>query len=238
MSVRIRNDVSFTCDEQRLHEILEAIQYDNNGKNYEYGIGTIDFNKIIPVSKRKDRYNAWNTDCEAIQCSYYGGHTITFDTDDNVEPVIQKLSSMFEGVQLTYSWNGDSWNRCCGYAKYENGVYLEGYYYDFNDYVGVPVAIPDGFGSDIDETIISFIPELVGVDRNDHNAIKAYALKEFQESSSLTPDSSGVQFCNKVNLVKHLDAFPPEAYDDNDEPYYNPYASKVSHVCADDEFPF
>ena len=33
----------------RLLEILSAIQYDDNGKNSQFGIGTIDFNKIVPI---------------------------------------------------------------------------------------------------------------------------------------------------------------------------------------------
>ena len=47
MSNHIHNSIAFFCDDNRLTEILEAIQYDNDGTNHEHGIGTIDFNKII-----------------------------------------------------------------------------------------------------------------------------------------------------------------------------------------------
>ena len=49
MPNHVRNTVYFDCDEARLREILEAIQYDNSAEHDEYGIGTLDFNKIIPM---------------------------------------------------------------------------------------------------------------------------------------------------------------------------------------------
>ena len=43
MANNITNELTFTkCSSKRCREILEAIQMD------EYGIGSIDFNKIIP----------------------------------------------------------------------------------------------------------------------------------------------------------------------------------------------
>ena len=49
MANHIHNSIAFFCDDNRLTEILEAIQCDNDGTNLKYGIGTIDFNKIIPM---------------------------------------------------------------------------------------------------------------------------------------------------------------------------------------------
>ena len=50
MPNHVINHVSFTdCTPARRREILEAIQYDDNGENEYHGIGTIDFNKIIPM---------------------------------------------------------------------------------------------------------------------------------------------------------------------------------------------
>ena len=55
MPNHVINHVSFTdCTPARRREILEAIQYDDNGENEYHGIGTIDFNKIIPMPESLD----------------------------------------------------------------------------------------------------------------------------------------------------------------------------------------
>src|ERR1035437_1144218 len=43
MANHVRNILNFDCDEVKLKEILESIQND------EFGIGSIDFNKLIPM---------------------------------------------------------------------------------------------------------------------------------------------------------------------------------------------
>ena len=43
MPNHVENHIEFSGDEQRISAMLEQI------KNDEYGIGTIDFNKIIPM---------------------------------------------------------------------------------------------------------------------------------------------------------------------------------------------
>ena len=55
MANHIHNSVTFFCDDNRLTEVMEAIRCDNDGDNINYGIGTIDFNKIIPVSNTNRR---------------------------------------------------------------------------------------------------------------------------------------------------------------------------------------
>lgn len=54
MANNIQLSVTFLCDEARLQEILEFIQCDYAGEDSEYGIGTIDFNKIVPMPKSLD----------------------------------------------------------------------------------------------------------------------------------------------------------------------------------------
>lgn len=49
MPNHVRNTVHFDCDEERLKEILAAIQYDDDGERLQHGAGTLDFNKIIPM---------------------------------------------------------------------------------------------------------------------------------------------------------------------------------------------
>lgn len=49
MPNHVRNTIHFDCSEERLREILEAIQYDDNDDHRECGLGTIDFNKVISM---------------------------------------------------------------------------------------------------------------------------------------------------------------------------------------------
>lgn len=51
MPNHVRNIINFDCSEERLREILEAIQYDKSDFHENTGIGTLDFNKIIPMPK-------------------------------------------------------------------------------------------------------------------------------------------------------------------------------------------
>ena len=63
MPNHVINHVSFTdCTPARRREILEAIQYDDNGENEYHGIGTIDFNKIIPMPESLDIESGTRTD--------------------------------------------------------------------------------------------------------------------------------------------------------------------------------
>lgn len=43
MPNHVENIIALKCDERKIREMLEAI------KNDDYGLGTVDFNKIIPM---------------------------------------------------------------------------------------------------------------------------------------------------------------------------------------------
>lgn len=49
MPNHVSNTITFECDEQRLRKILNAIKYDDSSGMEHTGIGTLDFNKIIPM---------------------------------------------------------------------------------------------------------------------------------------------------------------------------------------------
>ena len=75
MPNHVINHVSFTdCTPARRREILEAIQYDDNGENEYHGIGTIDFNKITPMPESLNIECGSNTDdgINLYLTSYYG----------------------------------------------------------------------------------------------------------------------------------------------------------------------
>ena len=48
------NSITFMCNKHRLNEILEAIQYNYDGERRECGIGTINFEKILPIPASLD----------------------------------------------------------------------------------------------------------------------------------------------------------------------------------------
>lgn len=51
MPNHVKNTLIFNCDERKLNEILAAIQYEKEDDLVDYGIGTFDFNKVIPMPK-------------------------------------------------------------------------------------------------------------------------------------------------------------------------------------------
>lgn len=62
MPNHVINRVEFECSEERLKEILSAICYDEDSQRTQTGIGTIDFNKIIPMPPSLDIECGSNTD--------------------------------------------------------------------------------------------------------------------------------------------------------------------------------
>ena len=54
MPNHVINRLEFDCPEERRKEILSAICYDDSTESERTGIGTIDFNKIIPMPPSLD----------------------------------------------------------------------------------------------------------------------------------------------------------------------------------------
>ena len=49
MPNHVQNKLTFECSEERLREILTTICYDKESNNEDIGLGTFDFNKVIPT---------------------------------------------------------------------------------------------------------------------------------------------------------------------------------------------
>lgn len=88
MPNHVINHVSFIdCSPERRREILEAIKYDDNGKNEYHGIGAIDFNKIIPMPESLNIESGSRTDHGIELCltaanplvDYFGDNKMTSD---------------------------------------------------------------------------------------------------------------------------------------------------------------
>jgi len=131
MANNITNILRIDADEARVREILEAIQQD------EFGIGSIDFEKINPMPEGEDWYSwrssadNWNTKWNAYGYKSLppyqpGSGEIQFFTAwSRPKPVIRQLSEMFPDAHFFHQWADEDIGQNVGEALYENGFCLE-----------------------------------------------------------------------------------------------------------------
>lgn len=141
MPNNITNKVQINASDDKIKEILEAIKYDDKP------LGTIDFEKIIPIpdnifrgdlgpnERAKYGENNWHDFCTKFWGSkwnsyssgeYNGGNEISFETAwSRVKPIMQKLSEMFPDVSFEYSWADEDFGMNTGSIVYENGEIME-----------------------------------------------------------------------------------------------------------------
>ena len=274
MSNNIQVSVTFLCEDNRLQEILEFIQCDYVGDDSEHGIGTIDFNKIVPMPESLDIESGSKTD-EGIQlyltainpaADYYGtekfslskfqklmenerfqkvvpltpeqienlrskwsmdellsygkicvnnicdygaptwyqwccknwgtkwnaydfhytpgSHTISFTTANDIpDPVFEKLSTLYEDVEIGLSWGG-YWAGGCGEVRFKNGDCILDEFYDYYD---ITIDIPAALGYKHDYYGLCFVPEQFGVSRNNFPDVATCALRfAIEEAPSKT----------------------------------------------------
>ncbi len=140
MPNHIINRLRFDADDKTVKEMLEKIKQD------EFGVGSIDFNKIIPMpddifrgnlgSAERELYRdsnmiSWRVDCWATKYNSYGyecmtqpfeGNEITFFTAWSAPtPVIEKLSEMFPGVEIEHLWADEDFGYNCGAVTWRGG---------------------------------------------------------------------------------------------------------------------
>ena len=143
MPNNITNILTFTdASEKQIAEVLESI------KNDKLGIGSVDFNKIIPMPPEIFRGNLgqeerelygknnwydwsvanWGTKWNAYDFDYGNyepykeGNQIKFLTAwTRPEPVIQKLSELFPEIQIFHEWADEDVGMNVGEVLYEGG---------------------------------------------------------------------------------------------------------------------
>lgn len=142
MPNHIMNRIRFECGEEKLKEILTAIQCDEqNAVNDQFGIGTIDFNKIIPTPENiyrgplgarerelygKNNWYDWNIENWGTKWNAYSfsheENEITFHTAWSApHPILEQLTCMFPGVYITHEWADEDIGNNCGQKEYLNG---------------------------------------------------------------------------------------------------------------------
>ena len=134
MPNHITNIVAVSGDEERIQAMLKEIQND------EYGVGSVDFNKIIPMPDDIDSYN-WCIANWGSKCNSYGYTADTGFKDGKLtfltawsapHPILQKLSEMFPEIEITHEWADEDIGTNCGRYAYYDGERTEEYYPESN----------------------------------------------------------------------------------------------------------
>ena len=137
MPNHVKNIVTLEGDTEKIQQILEKI------KNDEYGIGTVDFEKILPMpsfvpeSQVIDwrrfswgtKWNAYDYQPDIDYGEKYGqSGVLEFLTAWSApHPVMEKLSQMFPEIEFTHEWADEDLGMNCGRRSYSGGERIEKY---------------------------------------------------------------------------------------------------------------
>ena len=147
MPNHITTRIKITGDPEAVKRVLNKI------KNDEFGMGTIDFEKIIPMPKNifkgnlgvRERELYGNNNWYDWSIANWGTKWNAYGFDPNTDyskekelkfltawsaphPVIAKLSEMFPSVKLEHEWADEDIGMNCGRHVYYDGERIEEYY--------------------------------------------------------------------------------------------------------------
>lgn len=147
MPNHITTRIKITGDLEAVKRVLNKI------KNDEFGMGTIDFEKIIPMPKNifkgnlgvRERELYGNNNWYDWSVANWGTKWNAYGFDPNTDyskekelkfltawsaphPVIAKLSEMFPSVKLEHEWADEDIGMNCGRHVYYDGERIEEYY--------------------------------------------------------------------------------------------------------------
>lgn len=147
MPNHITTRIKITGDPEAVKRVLNKI------KNDEFGMGTIDFEKIIPMPKNifkgnlgvRERELYGNNNWYDWSAANWGTKWNAYGFDPNTDyskekelkfltawsaphPVIAKLSEMFPSVKLEHEWADEDIGMNCGRHVYYDGERIEEYY--------------------------------------------------------------------------------------------------------------
>lgn len=151
MPNHITNRIKLNGEDADIHKLMEDI------KNDEFGLGTIDFEKVIPMPDNiyrgslgpaeeklygKNNWYDWSLANWGTKWNAYGyneGEDYSCNKDSlrflsawsAPHPVIQKLSEMFPCVKIEHEWADEDIGANCGRRTYYNGERIEEYYPDY-----------------------------------------------------------------------------------------------------------
>ena len=142
MPNHVENRLTFDCSRERLQEILTAVSRDQDKEvDGKFGVGTFDFEKVIPMPEdiyrgnlgpaerelygKKNWYDwsVWNWGTKWNSYSNrFDGDTLYFHTAWAApHPVIEKLSEQFPDVRISHRWADEDLGCNCGERDYQDG---------------------------------------------------------------------------------------------------------------------
>lgn len=136
MPNHVQNIVEFSCDDETLKKILEAIQKDNDGENRDFGPGTIDFDKLIPMPPEylNDgrwydwRWDHWGTKWNSYDNCYNEDRRIEFLTAwSPPHEIMEELARRFPEAGFLHRWADEDIGSNVGQREYEHGECVEIY---------------------------------------------------------------------------------------------------------------
>ncbi|MBP0972772.1 MAG: hypothetical protein J5851_02565 [Oscillospiraceae bacterium] len=152
MPNHVQNRITLDGDSERIAALLETI------KNDKHGIGSIDFQKIIPMptniyrsdlgQEERERYGEnnwydwsiehWHTKWPAYgydeDFSYTPGEPLTFLTAWSApHPILEKLAELFPEIEITHEWADEDIGNNCGRCSYLGGERTEEWTPDFEE---------------------------------------------------------------------------------------------------------
>ena len=130
MPNHITNIVAVSGDESRVQSMLKEIQTD------EYGVGSVDFNKIIPMPDDVDSHywrianwgTKWNSYGYTADTGFKDGKLTFLTAWSAPHPVLEKLSEMYPDIKFEHEWADEDIGMNCGRYVYFDGERIEEYY--------------------------------------------------------------------------------------------------------------
>ena len=146
MPNHVTNVISFSGDKSRISAMLKEIQND------EQGIGSVDFEKILPMPdtvyngslgiRERELYGEnnwydWRIGNWGTKWNSYGYTENTNFQDGKIKfltawsaphPILQKLSEMFPDVKMEHEWADEDVGMNCGRYVYYDGERVEEYF--------------------------------------------------------------------------------------------------------------
>ena len=130
MPNHITNIIAVSGDERRIQAMLKEIQID------EYGVGSVDFNKIIPMPDDMDSHNwcianwgtKWNSYGYTVDTGFKDGKLTFLTAWSAPHPILQRLSEMFPDIVFEHEWVDEDIGMNCGRYVYFDGERIEEYY--------------------------------------------------------------------------------------------------------------
>ena len=181
MPNHVTNIVTYEGDRKQIAEMLEAI------KNDELGIGTVDFQKIIPMPddiytgnlgpKEREIYGDknwydwrranWGTKWGAYgyeeDFDYSQTDSLWFQTAWSApHPILQKLTEMFPEIEFKHQWADEDIGYNCGQHRYHGGERTDEFYpeseFDRIRFAAEVLEVdPQEYGLFLNETNTAFI---------------------------------------------------------------------------------